>query len=116
MVSPSGLARNNGVLQHCSRPHPNLSFDEHRDIEVRMARDLAVAASDAGVRRFVQLSTLQVHGSRTPATPIDEKTPLRADTHFQQAYIEREQVVCEVGDKFNLETVIFRPASSKVFS
>ena len=52
-------------------------------MEVRMARNLALAAFDAGVRRFVQLSTIQVHGSRTPATPIDEKTPLRADTRFQ---------------------------------
>ena len=49
------------VVYNCTaRPHPNLSLDEHRDIEVRMARDLALAASDAGVRRFVQLSTIQV--------------------------------------------------------
>lgn len=101
------------VVYNCTaRPHPNLSLDEHRDIEVRLARDLALASADAGVRRFVQLSTIQVHGSRTPATPIDEKTPLRADTRFQQAYIEREQVIREVGDKTGLETVIFRPAST----
>lgn len=101
------------VVYNCTaRPHPNLPLEEHRKVEVYLARDLAKSTSDAGVKRFVQLSTIQVHGSRTPSTPIDEKTPLRADARFQQAYIEREQVVREVGDKTGLETVIYRPAST----
>ncbi len=101
------------VVYNCTaRPHPNLPLEEHRKVEVLLARNLAKSTSDAGVKRFVQLSTIQVHGSRTPSTPIDEKTPLRADTPFQQAYIEREKVVQEVGDKTGLETVIYRPAST----
>lgn len=101
------------VVYNCTaRPHPNLTMEEHRQVEVYLARDLAKAASDAGVRRFVQLSTIQVNGSRTPSTPINEKTPVRADVPFQKAYIEREQVVREVGDKTSLETVILRPAST----
>ena len=101
------------VVYNCTaRSHPNLTIEEHREIEVQMTQNLAMAASDAGVRRFVQLSTIQVHGSRTPFTPINELTPLRADTLFQQAYIEREHVVREVGAKTGLETVIFRPAST----
>lgn len=106
------LERIDGVYNCTARPHPNLSLDKHRVVEVHLARSLALAAADAGVQRFVQLSTIQVHGSRTPEHAIHEETPLHADTPFQQAYIEREHVVAEVSAKTNLETVIFRPAST----
>lgn len=106
------LEGSDAVFNCTARPHPNLTLEEHREVEVKLASMLARATAAAQVKRFVQLSTIQVHGSRTPSTPISEATPTRADTPFQQAYIEREQAVLDVGLKTGLETVIYRPAST----
>jgi nucleoside-diphosphate-sugar epimerase len=101
------------VVYNCTaRPHPNLTMEEHREVEVYLTRTLAEASADAGAKRFVQLSTIQAHGSRTAGAPIVETSPLDPSTPFQRAYVEREEVVNEVGAQKGIETVIYRPAST----
>ncbi|MHB8189733.1 MAG: NAD-dependent epimerase/dehydratase family protein [Ferrimicrobium sp.] len=88
------------------------SVAEARDVDVILTRRLMQAASRAGSRRFLQLSTIVVYGFGVTADPADESTPCRPTHDISKVAIEREETVRETGKEMGIEYVLLRPAST----
>ena len=72
-------------------------------------RALAEAAAQAGVRRFVYVSTLAVIGVPPRGQPITEATPCRPRDAYQRSKVAAEQSLREIAARHGLEAVIVRP-------
>jgi nucleoside-diphosphate-sugar epimerase len=79
-------------------------------VNVGGTRNLAAAALAQGVRRFVHLSTIALHGPEVVGT-MDETTPIRPPKgdDYSESKAEAEQVLLEMVRK-GLPAVILRPA------
>jgi len=72
-------------------------------------RRLAKAATEAGVKRFVYLSTIKVNGERTAATPfMAGDSPAPADP-YAVSKLEAEKALGEIGATSATEFVVIRP-------
>jgi len=81
---------------------------EYRKVNVEGTKFLAVAAANAGVKRFVYISSIKVNGEGKSAayTEDDEVSPR---DHYGVSKWEAEQELNKIADKTDLETVILRP-------
>lgn len=68
---------------------------------------LAEASMDAGVRRFVHVSSAGVYGS--PDTRVNERSPLRPTNAYERSKADAERSLWALGDR--LPVVIARPSS-----
>ena len=97
-----------GIVFHCAawmgRPHTRAAAVA---VNVDGTRRLLRAALDAGVRRFVHVSTISVYGPTT-ADVIDEQTPLWPLGLYRETKIEAEREVAKA-QHLGLATVILRP-------
>lgn len=120
-----------GVVHAASVVHkPKTPAEEYTRFNVEGTRALVDAARAEGVRRLVFLSSIKVYGE-TPASPIDERTPLLAEAHYARTKAEAERIVldatdlspvvlrlCPVygrGDKGNVRTMIRAIARRRFF-
>jgi len=76
-------------------------------INVDATRALAECAADAGVGRFVHVSSTGVYGS-VASLPTDEKVPCRPDTPYRVSKLAGEAAVFEVGRSAGLPVVVAR--------
>jgi predicted dehydrogenase/nucleoside-diphosphate-sugar epimerase len=68
------------------------------------------AAVDAGVRRFVHVSSVAVYGDNPPAAAHEESAPLRKTGNpYGDLKLEQERLVASYGKRFGLPFVILRP-------
>ncbi len=72
-------------------------------------RLLAEAAAEAGVRRFVFVSTLAVIGRPPRGGPIAEDTPCRPQDAYQRSKVAAERALRAVAARSEMEAVILRP-------
>ena len=110
------------VIHAASVVHsPATPAAEYTRFNVEGTRVLLDAARSAGVKRFVFISSIKVHGE-TPIGTIDENTPVSAEAHYARTKAEAERLVlgsadlhpivlrlCPVygrGDKGNVRTMI----------
>jgi nucleoside-diphosphate-sugar epimerase len=86
------------------------SLKEYRRVNVEGTLNLARQAVDAGVRRFIFISSIKVNGERTtggdPYTAEDLPAP--EDAYGISKY-EAEQGLMQISDNTGLEVVIIRP-------
>ena len=111
-----------GVVHSASVVHkPGTAAEEYDRFNVEGTRALLEAARAEGLRRFVFLSSIKVHGE-TPSGVIDENAPIAAEAHYARTKAEAERLVlgatdlrpvvlrlCPVygrGDKGNVRTMI----------
>lgn len=80
---------------------------EYRRVNVDATRALARAAGDAGVRRFIFLSSIKVNGERTGAQPYSERDLPQPEDAYGRSKWEAEQALGEVAAS-GLETVVLR--------
>lgn len=81
----------------------------YREVNVDGTRRLAEQAAEAGVRRFVFLSSIKVNGERTRSEPFrsrDEPSPQDA---YARSKWEAEQALASVAAGTGLEIVTIRP-------
>ncbi len=83
-----------------------------REVEVHLTRRLVRAAGRAGARRFVQLSSVQVHGFDRPATRIDESVLGAAEHAFTRVCREREETVRSEAARHGIAYAMIRPANA----
>lgn len=81
-------------------------LDEYRRVNVDGTISLARSAADAGVRRFVYVSTLKVNGEAGRFTETSEAVP--ADPYAQSKH-EAEVALRQIAKDRRLEVVIIRP-------
>ncbi|MHB2267553.1 NAD-dependent epimerase/dehydratase family protein [Aliihoeflea sp. PC F10.4] len=78
---------------------------------VRRNRDASIAlfnaAKNAGVRRFVFLSTRAIYGPKAPGTLLSEETPAEPDTLYGRVKLEAERALTALADD-NFTTVSLR--------
>jgi len=70
---------------------------------------LAQQAADAGVKRFVFLSSIKVNGEATTTRPFNESDPLAPADPYAQSKCEAEQQLLTLADQTGLEVSIVRP-------
>lgn len=81
---------------------------EYRRVNVDMTLNLARKAAEAGVKRFIFISSIGVNGniSSQPFTEADIPSP---DGLYAQSKWEAEQGLWEIHHKTGLEVVVIRP-------
>ena len=62
-----------------------------------------------GVRRFVYLSSVKVHGEETTDAPFSASDRLMPVDPYGQSKLEAEKLVETIGAELGIETVIIRP-------
>lgn len=72
-------------------------------------RRLATAAAQAGVRRFVFLSSIKVNGEETMGGAYTATDVVRPQDPYGQSKLDGEKFVQEIGASTDMETVIVRP-------
>ncbi len=78
-------------------------------INVDTSRELALQAAQAGIKRFIYLSTIKVNGElsqNAPITASDRPMPL---SPYGKSKLLAEQQVTAVGEAHGLESVVIRP-------
>ena len=88
----------------------NTKVDLFRQVNTAGTLNLATAASGAGVRRFVFVSSVKVNGEETPKgrpfTALDQPCPRDA---YAISKWEAEQGLHELADRTGMELVVIRP-------
>lgn len=84
--------------------------DEFERVNVGMTKSLLDAAERAGVKRFVYVSTIGVHGS-VPEVPADENAPFSPQDDYQRTKLKAEMMCRERGESGTIEVAIIRPCA-----
>lgn len=82
---------------------------EFRGVNVDGAKSMALAAAAAGVRRFIFVSTVKVHGESTCGHPFREDMPSNPEDPYAISKWEAEEALRAVAARTGLEVVIVRP-------
>ena len=82
---------------------------EYRRINVLATQALAQAASHAGVRRFVFISSIKVNGETTAAAAFSEQDAPHPEDDYGVSKWEAEQTLRENAAASRMETVVLRP-------
>lgn len=84
-------------------------FDGYRLVNVEGTRRLALEASKAGVKRFVFLSSIKVHGEQTRGAAFSVADDPDPQDAYAVSKMEAETALREIERRTNLEVVIIRP-------
>lgn len=88
----------------------NNPLDDYRDVNVRGTLNLARQAVDAGVKRFIFISSIKVNGESTqlgkPFRFDDQRSP---EDFYGQSKSEAEEQLLQLAKETSLEVVIIRP-------
>lgn len=82
---------------------------EYRRINVAGTQRLARSAAEAGVQRFIYLSTVKVHGEATTGPAFDELSPPAPSDPYAVSKWEAENVLRDIAANTGLEVVVLRP-------
>jgi len=85
------------------------ALDQYREVNVSGSVNLARQAANSGVRRFVYVSTVKVHGEESGDEPFKASdNPAPADW-YSVSKLEAEEALSELCRDSNMELVIIRP-------
>lgn len=104
VVHLAGLAHNQ--YRREDFPDERHAFNE---INLGGTRRLAEAASAAGIRRMVYISSLKAVCEGSGAAPVTGETPARPESDYGRSKLMAEDALAEVAAGGNLETVVLRP-------
>jgi len=79
---------------HVNNPAPSLR-QQYQRVNVDGTRCLADVAADAGVKRLVHFSTINVYGPSTPPGIFDETSPLNCDSWYAETKHQSEEIVLD---------------------
>lgn len=83
--------------------------DDYQQVNVDGALHLAQEAALAGVKRFVFVSSIGVHGANTYEAPLTPDSPLLPDNDYTYSKLSAEQGLKQIAKETGLEVVIVRP-------
>ena len=83
-------------------------MDEYRETNARGTRDLAEAAAQAAIKRFVYISSVKVNGEANNGPPFSATQPPRTTSAYGVSKWEAEQAVAEIGARAGLDYAILR--------
>ncbi|HWP00789.1 MAG TPA: NAD-dependent epimerase/dehydratase family protein [Methylococcus sp.] len=95
---------------HVLRDSDPEAIHQFHQVNVLGTERLARAAAEAGVRHFLFLSSVKVHGERTaPGIALTEDFPLEAEDAYGRSKREAESVLQEIAAETGLGLTILRP-------
>lgn len=101
------------VIHTAARAH--VMKEEHDDpaviyhlMNVALTQKLALAAADAGVKRFVIISSIKVNGEASTQPFSEADVPAPEDDYGRSKWLA-EQCLAEIGQRTGMEIVILRP-------
>jgi dihydroflavonol-4-reductase len=80
-------------------------------VNLEGTRNLLEAAREAGVERFVHISTVVVVGRPPPGTVITEETPCDPQDAYQESKLEGERLALAYHQEHGLPVVVLRPGA-----
>ncbi|MCG6212887.1 NAD-dependent epimerase/dehydratase family protein [Vibrio furnissii] len=83
--------------------------DDYQQVNVDGALHLAREAALAGVKRFVFVSSIGVHGPNTFEAPLTPNSPLIPDNDYTRSKLSAEQGLKQIAKETGLEVTIVRP-------
>jgi len=99
------LAARVHILQEVSK-NPLEAF---RSVNVLGSEHLARMAVQSGVRRFIYISSISIHGNSTDERPYEEEDYARPHSPYAVSKWEGELALRRIADESDLELVIVRP-------
>lgn len=78
------------------------------EVNVEGVRNIIELAAEAGVKRFVQCSTIGVHG-RVENPPAKESAPIKPDDYYQYSKWKGEELCLELSKQLGLAVAVVRP-------
>lgn len=84
------------------------ALNAYRDVNVAATMQLARQAADAGVERFVLLSSIGVNGNKSTVPFTEASTPNPSD-YYAISKLEAEQALLALAEHSAMEVVIIRP-------
>lgn len=110
------LLREVGVVIHCAAHVPAVGESrEYRDIQLQRVnvggtRALATQAAEAGVRRFLLLSSVKVYGETSEhGNPFDERSSFAPEDAYGRSKVAAEAALQYAVGKSSMEAVVLRP-------
>ena len=110
------LLRGVGVVIHCAAhvpgvgERPEVSDVRYQRVNVEGTKALAAQAAEAGVHRFVFLSSIKIHGHSTePGHAFDERSPIAPADAYGRSKAAAEEVLQRVVATTVMAPVILRP-------
>jgi nucleoside-diphosphate-sugar epimerase len=97
------------VLHCAGLAHRKVDGAAHFEINHLGTRRLAEAAAQAGVRRFVFVSSIAVHGSFSRPEMLLASSPYLPGSDYAEAKMRAEQDLFEIAQKSDMEVVVIRP-------
>jgi UDP-glucose 4-epimerase len=90
-----------------TEPNP---LEIYRQINVASTYNLALQAADMGVKRFIFISTIKVHGEETEIdSPFTENSTYAPASDYAISKMEAEVMLQKVSQDSGMEVVIIRP-------
>jgi nucleoside-diphosphate-sugar epimerase len=85
------------------------SDEDYKEVNTDGTLNLAKQAVKYGVKRFVFVSSIGVHGDASLDKPIDENSPTNPHSPYTKSKYLAEKGLLEIADRTGLEVVIVRP-------
>lgn len=100
------------VINCIAETRMHLSDDDRRKVEVDLTGRLFKAARQAGVKRFIQLSTVMAYGFERPEAAVDENYPCKPVYSYNRIALEREKNLLSLQPQGQTELILFRPSNT----
>jgi len=94
---------------HVMREQATDPIAAFREVNTAGTVRLAQQAAEAGIKRFVYLSTIKVNGENTTTQPFSENDPASPEDPYAQSKWEAEQQLLALATQTGLEVSIVRP-------
>lgn len=95
---------------HVMREDAADALAQYRRVNVQGTLNLAQQAQAAGVRRFIFLSSIKVHGEQTaPGAPFHANDPPNPQDSYSISKLEAEEALKSLSASSGMELVILRP-------
>lgn len=90
-------------------------WEEHQKHSLDATENVLRAAAAAGVRKVIHISSLAVLGGDGARTPLNEDSPLEADSRARGPYVwgklESERLAVRLGEELGLDVKVVRPGA-----
>jgi len=94
---------------HVMKESPTDALAKFRTVNLEGTAALARQAIEAGVKRFIFISSIGVNGAHTIKRPFDEASVAAPHADYAISKFEAEQALQEIAEKSAMEWVIIRP-------
>ncbi len=94
---------------HRTGERSHAGYDAYRRVNVDASVKLARAAANAGVKRFVFVSSIGVHGELTTGRPLRETDVPAPESPYARSKLEAEQALRRICRDAGMELVVVRP-------